>query len=138
MPQTYSAPPILETTQSAALISELKKTLVTTAWWAAALTVNVSIGALVGAAVGALGGYAGAEWSKPCINETNSHLVKQCALNSPHVAGGALYGAAATALMGVAGTAIGFFKSPTRENAKITMKVTAEVVAICCMALSKE
>ncbi|KAF5292169.1 hypothetical protein FQR65_LT11267 [Abscondita terminalis] len=138
MPQTHSVTPIQEETQNAALISELKKTLVTIAWWARALTVNVSIGALVGVALGAGYGYAYALLSEPCITEANSYLVERCGRNSSYIADGALYGAAATALIGVAGTAVSFFKSPTRENAKNTMKASFGVVGFCCRALSND
>lgn len=138
MPQTYSATRIQEGTQNAALISELKKTLVTIAWWARALTVNISIGALVGVALGAGCGYVYALQSEPCITEANSYSVERCARNSPHTADGALYGAAATALIGVAGTTISFFKSPTRENAKNTMRASIGVVGFCCRAFSNE
>lgn len=120
-----------EGTTENSVLSQLKETLVTTAWWAGALTVNASVTALVGAAVGAACGYGYATWSEPCISEANSYSVEKCAWSSPHFSDGALYGAAATALIGVAGTTFGFFKSPSRENAKTTMKATALLVAYC-------
>lgn len=46
--------------------------------------------------------------------------------------------AAATALIGVAGTTVSFFKSPPRENAKITLKASAGGVAFSCRAFSEE
>ena len=124
-----------EGTTENSVLSQLKETLVTTAWWTGALTVNASVTALVGAAVGAACGYGHATWSEPCINEANSYLVEKCAWSSPHFSDGALYGAAATALIGVAGTAFGFFKSPSRENAKTTMRAIVIGTAFCCSAV---
>lgn len=125
--------------------AQLRNTLVSstftaiqwTAWWAAALATNVAMGALPGAIIGMVCGYAYAEWNEPCIEEKNSVAVRKCALRSPDIGYGALYGASTTGLIGVGVTAYGFFKNPSIRGAKDTMSLTSIAAGYCCVAIFK-
>jgi|GEM_PF-2001160 len=126
--------------------SQLGKTLLAasitaiqwTSWWVGALVINTAMGALPGVIVGAACGYAYAEWSKPCIEEKNSHAVAKCAITSTKFGYGALYGAATTGLIGSIITIVGLFKNPTINGAKNSMILTGKVAGASTLAMCKE
>ena len=101
-------------------------------WWTGALAINTVLGALPGAIMGVACGYAYACWSEPCIEEKNSLAVRKCALRSPDLGYGALYGAASMGLIGTTITIIGLFKNPSIKSAKHSLKVTAKGIGTCC------
>lgn len=117
------------------LVSSTLTAIQWTAWWAAALATNVAMGALPGAIIGMVCGYAHAEWNEPCIEEKNSAAVRKCALRSPDLGYGALYGASITGLIGAGVTTYGFFKNPSISGAKDTMALTAIAAGYCCAAI---
>ncbi len=117
------------------LVSSILTATQWTAWWTTALTVNVAMGALPGAIMGMVCGYVHAEWNEPCIEEKNSVAVRKCALRSPDLGYGALYGASTTGLIGAVVTAHGFFKNPSISGAKATMALTAKGAGYCCAAM---
>lgn len=114
------------------LISATVTTMQWMSWWTAALAINTTLGALPGAIMGVACGYAYACWNEPCIEEKNLIAVRKCALRSPDLGYGALYGAASTGLMASAVTLVGLFKNPSIDGAKHSIKVTALGVASCC------
>ncbi len=113
----------------------LSTTLTALQWtsgWAGALAINTALGTLPGAIMGVACGYAHACWSEPCVEEKNSMAVRKCAVRSPDLGYGALYGAATTGLIASAITLVGLFKNPSIDGAKHSIKVTAIGVGSGC------